>query len=130
MNTLFVLMSHDLTKEQYIEAEERFNINNFIKLAPELQELWSNVNPEGELSEDYLNSIKKFILDNMDKYSKNYALIQGEYGVVYNMVNWCFSNTVKPMYATTKRVYSQQVEDDGSIKRIHTFKHVNFRFYK
>lgn len=130
MNSIFLVISHILTNEQLEEARNRFNITKFIKLTPELQNIWSKVDPKGELPEDYLDSIKRFIIDNINHDCKNYALIQGEYGVVFNLVNWCLNNGVTPIYATTKRVYNQEIEEDGSIKRIHSFKHVNFRYYK
>lgn len=128
MVKMFLLFSHTLTEAQKEEASVRFNIDEFIKLPDKLQNIWSHVPSEGDIPEEYLNEIVKFVSDN--KAEKNYALIEGEYGLVYIMVRWCMKNNIVPIYATTKRIYKSSDNEDGSITGTHIFRHVAFRLYK
>ncbi len=128
MNKLFLLFSHNLTYEQKTEAEYRFKIDEFIYLPEKLQYKWSNIPPEGEMEDNYLTEFKEFLLKNRDK--ENYVLIQGDFGVTYSMVNWCFKNGFIPIYSTTKRIYNSIQREDKSTTNIHVFKHVNYRLYK
>lgn len=125
---MVLLFSHDLTQEQIKEANERFNIEEFIKLPEKLQQKWSNVPPEGEITEIYFDDFKEFIEDNLRK--GDFVLIQGDFGATVYMVNWAFKKGFIPVYATTVRKYENYKGEDGSIKNIHYFKHVNFRLYK
>ena len=125
---MFLLFSHKLTKEQIIEAENRFEIKDFIHLPKNLQKTWSAVPPYGPIHRNYLKNIKKFIQKNRGK--ENYIFIQGEPGLVCSMVHWAFDNDYIPVYATTERVYTREEHKDGSIINTHVFKHVNFRLYE
>lgn len=128
MKRMALLFSHDLTKEQIKEANERFNVVEFIKLPEKLQVKWSNVPPEGELNELYFDDFKKFIEENLKE--GDFVLIQGDFGATLYMVNWAFKKRFVPVYATTVRKYESFKDEDGSVKNIHYFKHVNFRLYK
>jgi hypothetical protein len=128
MKKLFLLFSHKLTKFQSDEAKNKLGIQEFIYLPEEIQKIWSNISPKGELSENQLGFIKKYLLENSN--DKDYVLIQGDFGAVYNMVNWCFDNNIVPIYSTTERVYEEIVLEDGSIETKHLFKHIEFRNYK
>ncbi|MDU1443549.1 MAG: CRISPR-associated protein Csx20 [Clostridium cochlearium] len=127
MNKMFLLFSHELTEGQIKEAENRFKIEKFIYLTDELQKLWSNIPPEGELDETYIKEFKDFISSKSEK--GDYILIQGEFGMTYNMVQWSFKKGYIPIYASSKRVYKYIQKEDGTIENIHIFKHVNFRRY-
>lgn len=123
-----LLFSHKLTEEQIKEANLRFNITEFINLPSDLQNKWSNVPAEGEFDTKYFDDLKSFLEENLKE--GDYALIQGDFGATVYMVNWAFKKGFIPVYATTLRRYESYMDDDGSIKNIHYFKHVNFRLYK
>ncbi|WDU84649.1 CRISPR-associated protein Csx20 [Caloramator sp. Dgby_cultured_2] len=89
---MVLLFSHDLTQEQIKEANERFNIEEFIKLPEKLQQKWSNVPPEGEFTEIYFDDFKEFIEDNLRK--GDFVLIQGDFGATAYMVNWAFKRAL------------------------------------
>lgn len=127
MIKLFLLFSHDLTDEQHQEIKNRFKVDEIIKLPQGIQEGWSNIPPKGEINTEYFNNIMEFLKQNAGE--KNYAVVQGEFGAIYIMVNWCFENGFVPIYSTTKRVYEKEILDDGTILNKHFFKHVNFRHY-
>ncbi len=125
---IFLLFSHKLTEEQIDELIEKFNINEFIKLPDDLQRLWSNFPPKGEFPVELAQKFIKFLKNNSRE--GDYVLVQGEFGLVYFVVCWCLDNNRTPIYSTTKRVFVEKRQSDGSIKNIHFFKHVNFRIYK
>jgi len=128
MKKLFLIFSHKLTDEQIYEAENDLGVNNIVCLPENLQKLWSIVSPEGELSLERLKMITDWIKENADE--NDLILIQGEYGSTYYFVDFAFNIGLTPIYSTSKRVYSEKANGDGSVKREHIFKHVNFRKYK
>jgi len=125
---LFLLFSHKLTDEQIDEAEDKLDVSEIKYLPENLQKLWSMVSPEGELSLERLRKITDWIVKNSEK--NDFILIQGEYGSTFYIVDFCFNTGLIPIYSTSERVYSEKTNGDGSIKREHIFKHVNFRKYK
>ncbi|MCC9296707.1 CRISPR-associated protein Csx20 [Clostridium sp. WLY-B-L2] len=128
MTKMFLLFSHKLLESQKEEAMSRFNVDKFIELPGKLRNKWSDVPSQGDIPKGYLDEIINFI--NLNKSERNYALVEGEYGIIYVMVQWCIKNKVIPLYAAAKRVYKSFCNSDGSISEIHIFKHVTFRLYK
>ncbi len=92
----------------------------------ELQNLWSNI-PPTEDGYEHLVKFKNFILNNYKK--GDYALIQGDWGYTYHMVNFCKEIGVIPVYSTTERNSKDIINDDGSISKISLFKHVIYKRY-
>jgi len=127
MTQLFLLFSHDLTVEQKTEAENTLQIKKIIKLPKDLQQIWSTVIPYGELDIEVLKEITGWIEENSDK--DDFVLVQGEYGATFYLVDFCFKNSLIPIYASSKRVYKETKNENGTIKREHIFDHVNFRRY-
>ncbi|WP_207669336.1 CRISPR-associated protein Csx20 [Fonticella tunisiensis] len=124
---MLLLFSHILTQDQKVDAIKKLNIDEFIYLPEELQNIWSNINPYGELEIDKLNKIKEFIKKNIDK--GDYILIQGDFGAVYHMVNFAKKEGFVPVYSTTKRAHKESTLDDNTVESIKLFKHVCFRRY-
>jgi hypothetical protein len=56
------------------------------------------------------------------------VLVQGDFGVVCEIVKFCKERKVKAVYATTKRVV-KEMEKDGKKVKISEFKHIRFREY-
>ncbi|CAB3288132.1 conserved protein of unknown function [Methanocaldococcus lauensis] len=127
MPKMFLLFSHNLTDDQIKDAKENLKVDKFIYLPKELQNIWSNIPPEIEDITDYLKPIKEFLKNNAN--DGDYVLIQGDFGATYNMVNYAFENNLIPIYATTKRVVKEVIED-GKVITIREFKHCRFRKYK
>ncbi|WP_456374209.1 CRISPR-associated protein Csx20 [Methanocaldococcus sp.] len=127
MPKMFLLFSHNLTNDQIKDAKENLKVDKFIYLPKELQNIWSNIPPEIEDITDYLKPIKEFLKNNAN--DGDYVLIQGDFGATYNMVNYAFENNLIPIYATTKRVVKEVIED-GKVITIREFKHCRFRKYK
>ena len=123
---MLLLFSHKLTAEQEIEAQTRFNVTKFIYLPPDLQQIWSNIPPEvddlSELTKSFYGQIE-YNADNDDL-----ALIQGDFGLTYHIVNFCKGKGIVPVYATTLRdIVEEKIKEQIIVKKI--FKHVRFRLY-
>ncbi|MBZ4663987.1 MAG: hypothetical protein JG776_1702 [Caloramator sp.] len=124
---LILLFSHKLTDEQIREAEDELKVEEFIYLPQELQYIWSNIPPEGELPIYIIDKFKRFIIDNAKQ--GDYILIQGDFGATNHMVQWAKEKGFVPIYATSKREYKSITNEDGSITNVHIFRHINFRRY-
>ncbi|MBZ2175789.1 TIGR02221 family CRISPR-associated protein [Schnuerera sp. xch1] len=124
---MILIFSHKLTDKQIQDAKENLNIQEFIYLPDNLQNEWSSIPPYV----DNLNSILDDIKDWIDNISQedDYVLVQGEYGAIYKMVEYCKEIGLKPIYSTTKRQVKEVIRDDGKIEITHVFDHVRFRRY-
>ncbi|BCS82444.1 CRISPR-associated protein Csx20 [Anaerocellum diazotrophicum] len=128
MNKLFLIFNHQLSKEQEKEAREALKVKEIINLPPKLQDFWSNIPPDIELSEEMFDDITAFLLQNKGE-EENFCLIQGDFGATVYLVSWCFKNGFVPIYSTTKRAAKEVVKSDGSIEMTKVFKHERFRRY-
>lgn len=126
MKKLLVLFSHKLTAEQVRDATDNLNIEEIIYLPEELQKIWSNVNPY-EDSKNSLQNIFNFIRTTLKQ--DDFALIQGEWGFVYDTINFCKSIDITPIYATTERIAKEITKENGVVEKISVFKHVKFKKY-
>jgi len=123
---MFLLFSHKLTNEQIKDAKENLGVNEFIYLPEDLQYKFSNVPPEIENIKDYSKDFKEFLANNAKK--QDFVLIQGDFGIVFQMVEFCKENNLKAIYSTTKRVVKEQVIN-GKIIKTSEFRHIRFRNY-
>ena len=57
------------------------------------------------------------------------ALVQGDFGATYSIVNFCKKNGIKAIYATTKRTIKESMVGDKVVKNS-IFEHVKFREYR
>ncbi len=123
---MFLLFSHKLTSEQIKDAKENLGVREFVYLPKNLQEKFSNIPPEIEDIQEY----SKIFIDFLEKNASNedYVLIQGDFGVVFWVVEYCRKNNLKAIYATTKR-FVKEKNIDGKVVKISEFKHIIFRFY-
>ena len=130
MKTLFLLFSHSLTEDQKQDAQDSLGVSEFVSLPVELQQMFSNVPPELEELDDYLDPIIDWINDNAYDES-DYILIQGDYGATYSLIKYMnYRGTfATPIYATTERKWVDTVQDDGGILTLRIFKHKRFRKY-
>jgi len=123
---LFLFFSHSLTDEQTKDLYETFGDIEIVNLPEELQFKLSNVPPEIEDLGEYVRDFEKYLLDNST--SGDLVLIQGEFGVVYRLVEFSKSISLVPIYATTKRI-TKEIIKDGKVVKISEFKHIRFRRY-
>ncbi|ADR19516.1 CRISPR-associated protein Csx20 [Calditerrivibrio nitroreducens] len=123
---IYLLFSHTLTDEQKSELE-KMGVSDIIPIPEDLQFIWSNMPPAGELNITVLNEIIDWLSGSASE--GDYILIQGDFGATYYMVNWAFKSGLIPIYATTERVVLEENKEGDRIVKKNIFRHVNFRRY-
>ena len=127
MPRMILLFSHNLSNTQRVEAEQKFSIEEFISLPKKLQNIWSNIPADVESIVDFSEPIKTFLQQSTSQ--GDIILVQGDFGMVYNIVNFCKENKLIPIYATTIRDSIEYEENNKMIKKsIFTFR--RFREYE
>ena len=126
MKKMFLLFSHKLTPAQIEDAKQNLKVDEFIYLPKELQQIWSNIPPEKESLNKLLKPLKKYLKKNVNP--NDCVLIQGDFGAVYEMVNYAKKLDTIALYATTKREFSEKKIDDKIVKTS-IFSHILFREY-
>lgn len=124
MKTLFILMNHALTPEQEEDARKNLNIAKFVNIA---DPNWGDIDPS-EKSIIKTVEIYKDILKSQAKES-DVLLVQGDFGATYSIVNFAKKMGLITVYATTKRIVSEYIED-GKVVTKREFKHARFREYE
>ena len=121
--TLFILLNHELTEAQKSESTKRFNTTNFTNIT---NEKWGNIPPDAERLDEFLGDFKTALKSNAKK--GDYLLVQGDFGATYAMVRFAISLGITPIYATTKRIAVESIENGIKVtKKI--FAHERFREY-
>ena len=123
---MILLFSHNLTNLQIEDAKASLQVEEILYLPANLQEIWSNVNPEVDDREN-LEEIKKYVRENLNK--NDFVLIQGEWGYSYEMVKWSKRECFVPIYSATIRNYQEKVDNEGNVINTHIFKHVKYKIY-
>jgi hypothetical protein len=126
MKKMFLLFSHKLTSIQENDAKISLDIEEFVYLPKDLQELWSNVPPKLEMLDDYLKPLEEFLLQHAKK--NDIILIQGDFGGVYNMVNFSNENSFIPVHSTTTRDVEEKIVN-GKVEKFSRFEHIIYRKY-
>jgi len=124
MKTLFILINHALTPEQEEGARKNLNIDKFVNIA-DLK--WSDIDP----SEKGVIKVVETYKDKLRSQAKSgdVLLVQGDFGATYNMIRFAKNMGLIAVYATTKRIVSEQVEN-GKVVIKREFKHARFREYE
>jgi hypothetical protein len=128
MRQVFLLFSHQLTPTQKDELKNKYKVDKIIYLPAELQDIWSNIPPELPSIKDYLQDILIWLKENSKP--KDLVLVQGEFGAVFILVNFCMKEGLIPIYATTKREVSEEILKDGTVQLSRKFSHVRFREFE
>lgn len=127
MKKMILLFSHKLSDEQRRDAQSKLGVTEFIILPDELQKVWSNVPSNLDSILQILQPVKMFLLENSSV--NDTVLIHGDFGMVYNMVNFCKQNKLIPVYATTKRDSVEYVKNNKTLKES-IFEFRRFREYE
>ena len=107
MKKMFLLFSHSLTPSQIEDAKSNLGIEKFVYLPEDLQLLWSDIPSDLESLKEYLSLFRNFLVENSD--FEDVVLIQGDFGAVYQMINFSKDLGLKAVYATTKRVIEEEI---------------------
>ena len=87
----------------------------------QMKNRWQNIEDRTEK-----NIFKNFLIENAEK--EDYVLVQGEWGITYDMVNFCKELGLIPIYSSTKREAIEKKEGDKIIKTS-VFRHRGFIKY-
>jgi hypothetical protein len=126
MKKLFLLFSHTLTPAQELDAKESLNIENFVTLPNDLQQLWSNIPPYLKDISGYLEPLKEYIQNNAE--DGDVLLVQGDFGGCYEMINFIKSLGLTAVHSTTTRDVVEKTVN-GKVEKFSRFEHVIFRLY-
>ena len=124
---LILLFNHQLTPDQELDARQQLEITRVVEPPEDLRELWGNVPPDLPELGAYLEPIKHWLAAHAAP--GDCVLIQGDFGATYLMVNFAFERSLVPVYATTERAATEEIQPDGSVKLTHRFQHKHYRFY-
>jgi len=128
MKKIVLLFSHQVTETQKEELHKNWKIDEFVVLPYNLQQIWSNIPADAVSIVTLLEPIKIFLSANVEK--GDLALIQGDFGAVYDMINYVKSLELTPVYATTKRIVSEYKNEEGKTVKKSIFEHRRFREYE
>lgn len=123
MKTMFILISHEMTEQQYRDAKDSLGVDRFKNIT---LPIWSQIPADAESVEAYLGEIKESISTHRKR--GDLLLIQGDFGATFNMVQFAKEIGVVPIYATTRRKATESVDGDR-VTTSRTFEHVRFRKY-
>lgn len=124
---VFVILSHALSDEQRHELQSRFRPEKIMELPEELKTIWMNIPPAGDWNPAWIQDLTGWLEKQLSP--GDIAIVQGEFGATYYMVNWFKRKGHKVYYATTERKVTKVKQPDGSVEIKRVFRHVNFREY-
>jgi hypothetical protein len=125
--TLFLIFNHTITDTQRADARSSLRVDRIVTLPPDLQEIWSNIPPDATEIRPLLEPLRMWLQSQAEQ--GDFVLIQGDFGACYLMVTATWEMGLVPVYSTTRRQASEEVQPDGSVTLVHRFEHVLFRKY-
>ena len=124
MKQLFILMSHQITAVQKMDAQVHFGVEVFHTIS---SKWWGQIPASDSSVCPYVTDIKKQLIAKAQQ--GDYLLVQGDFGATVHMVHFAKKLGIVPIYATTERVAREHVEDE-KITTVREFTHVRFREYE
>jgi len=124
---VFVIMSHPLSVEQEGELHTRFAPEEILFLPESLKSTWTSIPSLGPWNPEWIEDILTWLKGEM--VPGDIAIVQGEYGATFFLVNWLKERGIDSYYATTERQAIETIREDGSVEMKKIFRHVNFRQY-
>jgi len=128
MKKIVLLFSHQVTETQKEELHKNWKIDEFVVLPHNLQQIWNNIPADTVSIVTLLEPIKMFLSVNVKQ--GDLVLIQGDFGAVYNMVEFAKSLEIITVYATTRRTVSEYTNKEGKRVKKSIFEHRRFREYE
>lgn len=126
MPNTFCLLNHELTQKQTAELHASFGSDRIIYPPNWIATLWSSITTDRELVKA---RIEPFITWLQEARKGDLAVIQGEFGATFALVDFSLRKGLIPLYAVTKRV-AQETRKDETVYRSYVFEHVCFRPYR
>lgn len=121
MKKLLKLLNHELTEAQVKELKDKWGVTEIVTLDPEKAKLFGAVTLENY--SDVIDTIDTEI----KKISPDFMFIQGQAGVVHNLINR--NPNIVPLFAMTQRKSVDKKNEDGSVTKVSVFEHQAFMKY-
>lgn len=126
--SLFLIFNHTFTDDQRADAFVSLGVGRIVDMPTDIKTTWRSIPPDLLTIEAYLEPVHGWLNANARK--DDYALIQGDFGACFIMVNYAFKIGLIPVYSTTSRKMKEDLLEDGSIRLTHHFQHRIFRRYE
>jgi hypothetical protein len=127
MKKFFLLFNHALTTGQEADAHAFLGVESIVPMPRDIQEIWGCIPPDIEALITYLEPVFLWLRQEAD--AGDYVLIQGDFGAVYQVVQFAFEEGYIPVYSTTLRKAEENYLADGTVSLSHVFRHERFRRY-
>lgn len=127
MKKCFVLLNHKFDEKQVTELKDRYGVEEVVPAPEELAGRWSQIPAEGEFPFIHILPILEWLTENATE--DDLVWVQGEPASVMVICALCREKKLEAVYATTRRDSVDIPQEDGSVKKVMQFKHVNFRSY-
>lgn len=119
MKKLVVFMAHSLTPEQkegwdeIVDMKEKSSVN------------FTQIDPEATSMEIY--DMAQTMFNEAREEGATHVSLMGEPCLMHNMYMWCANNDITFVQSTTRRESKDIPQEDGSVKKISVFRHVQWR---
>jgi len=132
MKKFFLVFNHILAPEQEKDARETLGVEEFVFLPENLKAIWSQIPADLVDLREILGPISEFVREKLAP--GDFALVQGDYGASFYLVNLVRELGGIPVYATSRREVENEVvgiDPNGEtvVKKVHRFRHQIFRPY-
>ena len=118
---LLKLLNHDLTQDQLNELKNDFNVDEILTISPD------NAKKFAQVTLDNYNDVIASINAEIKQVKPDYVFIQGQPGVVHNIVN--DNPDIVSLFAFTERFSVDTTNTDGTVTKMNVFKHQKFMKY-
>ena len=125
---MLLCLSHKLNEDQREQAKNMFGVSEFVELPSSLRQKFQQVPPAIPSLREYALPFFHWLEEKSQM--GDLALIQGEFGLTYLLVQKAFSLGLRPLYATTTRQVKEVERPDGTVHIERVFSHKSFRFYE
>jgi hypothetical protein len=126
MARAFCLLNHALTERQKAELAADFACEELIYPPEEVSRAWGNIPTEKELTYARLKPFADWLAGGA---AGDVAVLQGEAGSSFALVDFALQKGLIPVYAVTQRIARESREGE-KVRRRYEFEHICFRGYR
>lgn len=121
------ITNHELTKDQIVDLRATLGVQeeDILQLSDDLKQKFSNV--KIETYQRHLEEIINYAKRNL--VSGDVAIVQGQVGYTYRIVQELKLYGVMCVFSFTDRVSTETQKEDGTIEKTNVFKHIQFIEY-
>lgn len=121
------ITNYDLTQDQMVDLRATLGVQeeDILQLSDDLKQKFSNV--KIETYQRHLEEIINYAKRNL--VSGDVAIVQGQMGYTYRIVQELKLYGVMCVFSFTDRVSTEKQNDDGTVEKTSVFKHIQFIEY-